>query len=212
MAMVGALRLDGHHVTGFDCAEALTEQGAPVAIDLMVVDLNLPGEDGISLARRLRSVQPEVGIVMVTARSRTADKRLGYESGADIYLTKPVALDELGAAIGALSRRLRPAPAISPSLRLDGRRLVLEGPCGAVSLSAHEAAVLAAFARAPERRIEVWQIAEIVNRSADLPHRNAINVMVFRLGRKLLRAGADSRPIQVIRNWGYQLCLELVLA
>jgi DNA-binding response OmpR family regulator len=210
-AIVGALVGQGHHVVGLDCAEALAEQRDALAIDLMVVDLNLPGEDGISLARRLRDTQPEIGIVMVTARGRAADKRIGYENGADIYLAKPVSLEELTAAISALSRRLRSARLPGMAMRVDARRLTLNGPAGMGRLSAQEAALLAAFARAPDHRLESWQIIEILDQADRVPSRNAMNVMMSRLAAKLRQAGASERPIRAIRNWGYQFCEPITL-
>lgn len=210
-AIVGALVGQGHHVVGLDCAEALAEQSDALAIDLMVVDLNLPGEDGISLARRLRDTQPEIGIVMVTARGRSVDRRIGYENGADIYLAKPVSLDELTGAIFALSRRLNRAHLPKRSILVDAHRLALKGPDGHQRLSAQEAALLAAFARAPDHRLESWQIIEIFDQAERAPNRNAMNVTISRLAAKLRQAGAAERPIRSIRNWGYQLCEPIAL-
>lgn len=85
---VEVLNQQGHHAVGFPGAEELNDVFS--GFDLLIVDLNLPGEDGLSLARRFRLALPDAGIVMVTAREQAADKVRGYESGADIYLTKPV--------------------------------------------------------------------------------------------------------------------------
>ena len=211
-AIVGALIGQGHHVVGLDCAEALVEQSDALSIDLMVIDLNLPGEDGISLARRLRETQPEIGIIMVTARGRTVDKRIGYENGADIYLAKPVSLEELTAAIFALSRRLRRPRLLKTAILVDAHRLALNSPKGSQRLSAQEAALLAAFTRAPDHRLESWQIIEIFDQADRIPSRNAMNVMISRLAAKLRQAGASDRPIRAIRNWGYQLCEPIALA
>ncbi len=198
-------------MVGFDCAEALAEQGLTLRIDLVVLDLNLPGEDGLSLTRRLRATNPEIGIIMMTARTRTDDKRIGYESGADIYLAKPVSLEELTAAIQALSRRLRPAGAPSLGLVLDTVRLTLGGPGGMTALSAPEAALLAAFARAQDHRLETWQIIVVLEQADRAPNRNALNVTISRLAAKLRQSGTAAQPIRSIRNWGYQLCEPIVL-
>jgi len=212
-AIVDALNAEGHHVVGFDCAEALVEQSQILWIDLMVVDLNLPGEDGLALTRRIRAIQPQIGIIMVTARARTVDKQVGYESGADIYLTKPVALDELRAAIQALARRLAPSAVVSGGvLTLDGRGLTLRGGLATLALSAPEAALLSAFSRAPDKRLETWQIMEILDRTERASSRSTLNVMIFRLSRKLRQTGSSDRPIRAIRGWGYQLCETLLLS
>lgn len=211
-AIVGALAGEGHHVIGLDCAEALPEQGRTLRIDIVVVDLNLPGEDGISLTRRLRATDPDVGIIMMTARARIDDKRIGYESGADIYLAKPVSLDELSAALLALSRRVRRAPAPLAGLMVDTVRLALGGPKGTAPLSSSEAALLAAFARAQDHRLETWQIIEVLEQADRAPSRNALTVTISRLSAKLRQAGAAPRPIRAIRNWGYQLCEPVTLS
>lgn len=211
-AILGALGGEGHHAVGFDCAEALVEQSGALRIDLMVIDLNLPGEDGLSLARRMRATDPDIGIIMMTARTRSDDKRIGYESGADIYLAKPVSLDELSAAILALSRRLRPRPSPASTLTMDTGRLTLGGPAGQTSLSAPEAALLAAFVRAQDHRLETWQIFEVLGQADRVPNRNAVNVALSRLSGKLRQSGAGERPFRSIRGWGYQLCEPVILA
>lgn len=211
-AIVGILRGEGHSVVGLDCAEALTEQHQLLTIDLMVVDLNLPGEDGMSLAQRIRRVQPEIGIVMVTARDRIADRTAGYESGADIYLTKPVSFEELRAAIQSLARRLKPAAMAQSGLALEARTLTLRGEFGSVGVSSQEASLLAAFARAPDGRLEVWQILEIFPRMEQSDGRGAIRVMIFRLTKKLTEVTGHPRSIRAIRKWGYQLLVPIRLS
>ena len=104
--IVEELRLAGHTTLGVESAEELNERLEIQNIDLLILDLNLPGEDGISLGRRIRLTDPDIGIIMLTARSQLAEKVLGYESSADIYLTKPASMEELNAAINSLKRRI----------------------------------------------------------------------------------------------------------
>lgn len=85
-------------VTGVDCAEAVCELPSRQVFDVAVLDLNLPGEDGLVLAQRLRAAQPALGIVMMTARREREDRLQGYQHGADVYLGKPVDADELALA------------------------------------------------------------------------------------------------------------------
>jgi adenylylsulfate kinase len=75
----------------------------------MIIDINLPGENGISLSKRMRRDHPNIGIIMLTVNDKTGDAALGYDNGADMYLTKPTSKDELIAAVRSLSRRLRSA-------------------------------------------------------------------------------------------------------
>ena len=210
-ATVEALTAQGHVVRGVDCAEALPDERGPWPIDLMVVDLNLPGEDGISLARRIRTAQPEVGIIMVTARNQLKQRLAGYESGADIYLTKPTSIDELLAAITALGRRIKPPAPVDQPLTLDLATFSLRGPQGVASLSAHEAALLAALVRARDHQLETWQLIALSFKEVNEASKRALEVQVVRLRKKLVQAGAPEQPIKVIRGQGYKLCVGLTL-
>jgi DNA-binding response OmpR family regulator len=205
---VEALRSMGHHVHGVDCAEGLDDEIGAFHIDLLVVDLNLPGEDGISLARRIRAAQPEIGIIMATARGRIDDKVAGYESGADIYLTKPTSVEELTAAVQALSRRLKPDEPGQPFL-LNSAALTLQGRQGSVSLSVHDAAMLAALARAQDQQLEYWQLIALYGEEGC--SKSALEVKIVRLRKKLLQVGAGPHAIKSIRNHGYKLCMKLAL-
>lgn len=212
-ATVDALCLEGHQVLGLDCAEALPEQASWRRIDLMLVDLNLPGEDGLALTQRVRAIQPDIGIIMVTARGLSTDKRRGYDSGADIYMTKPVSLDELNAAIQSLTRRLKPEVVPVAGLTLDLSRQILR--CRdqtEVQLSSQESALLVAFSRAAECRLETWQLIEILKKDSAEDPKAAIEILIARLRKKLLQAGCTELAIKSIRNWGYQMSglLQLV--
>lgn len=208
-SLADALGTRGHHVVAVDCAEAVPEQAELTRLDLAIVDLNLPGEDGLALAQRLREAQPGLGIIMLTARAQSSDKVAGYEHGADIYLTKPVSLQELAGAVQALGRRLKPA-GYDGGLELDTRRLCLIGADGSVTaLKPQEAALLAAFVRAPQQRLEHWQIAGLLGMPDQDINKPALELHIVRLRKKLPGGTDDCSPIKAIRGWGYQLCVAL---
>lgn len=201
------LRGEGHDVVGVDCAEAVSEQ--LTSIDLMLIDLNLPGEDGLDLSRRVRAAQPDMGIIMMTARRLPAEKKLGYESGADIYMPKPVAFEELTAAIASLARRLRTNP-VDNGLSLNLTRLSLNDGAGQhVNVTRCESTMLAAFTRAREQKLENWQLIEILQKDLAQDPKAALELQIVRLRKKLQQAGATSPSILSIRGWGYQLCLKV---
>lgn len=202
----------GHEVRDIPCAEDLGDELASFRADLLVIDLNLPGEDGLSVARRMRAAQPDIGIIITTARNQTRDIANGYGSGADIYITKPFAPEELGAAVTALSRRLGLSRPDTGLLTLDHRLLQLQGPAGAVNLSNHECQLLAALTKARDQRLETWQLLELGGRSVDEAEKRALAVQMVRLRKKLLDAGAGEPTIKGIRGTGYQLCVGIVLA
>ncbi len=209
---VEALCNMGHNAVGVDCAEALDDEIGAFPIDLLVIDLNLPGEDGISLSCRLRAAQPGVGIIMVTSRSQISEKLSGYESGADLYLTKPASVEELGAAVQALARRMKSHEQARPTFLLNLAALFLQGPQGVVSLSSNEAAMLSVLARAPGHRLESWQLIELSGKAEIELSKNALEVQIVRLRKKLTQAGAVNQPIKAVRGQGYQLCIKVAVA
>lgn len=205
-AMVDALRGQGHKVTGLDCAEVLPEQSAWQRVDILVVDLNLPGEDGLSLVARARTMQPDVGVIMVTARSQPEDRQAGYATGADIYLTKPVSLQELSSTIRTLGRRVQASLALQSSLHLDMTRHLLQRPEHPdIQLTGLECALIAALGRSADQRLETWQLIDILGKSSAENPKLALEIGITRLRKKLEQAHCDELHIRSIRGWGYQL-------
>lgn len=205
-AMVDALRGQGHQVTGLDCAEALPEQSAWQRVDILVVDLNLPGEDGLSLVTRARAMQPDVGVIMVTARSQPEERQAGYATGADVYLTKPVSLQELNSTIRTLGRRVQASQALQPSLQLDTTRHLLQRPEHPdIQLTGPECALIAALGRTADQRLETWQLIDILGKSSAENPKLALEIGITRLRKKLEQAQCDELHIRSIRGWGYQL-------
>lgn len=209
---VEALSRRGHHVRGVDSAEALPDEPGLFPIDLLVIDLNLPGEDGISLATRIRAAQPDIGIIMVTARNRVGDRTAGYDSGADIYLTKPTSTEELIAAVQALNRRIHPQDGNASAFLLGMTSMTLTGPQGKASLSSHETSALAAFVRAKDQQLETWQLIELTDKEVTEASKKALEVQIVRLRKKLQQVGAAEPTIKSIRGQGYKLCLKMLLS
>ncbi len=210
-ATVATLAAMGHAVRGVDCAEALDEALASFRPDLLLLDLNLPGEDGLSIARRLRAAEPDIGIIMVTARNQVHDVTRGYGSGADIYVTKPTSPEELSAAIHALARRLRPPARTGTPLVLNIHALQLQGPQASIDIAGHEYQLLAALARARDHRMETWQLLELLGKPIEELEKRTLAVQIVRLRKKLLDAGAREPTIKALRGSGYQLCIALEL-
>jgi DNA-binding response OmpR family regulator len=209
---VEALAQRGHNVRGVDSAEALPDEPGLFPIDLLVIDLNLPGEDGISLAARIRTAQPDIGIIMVTARNQVRDRMAGYDSGADIYLTKPTSSEELIAAVRALTRRIRPDEPGDCLLTVQLASLNLLGTKDKVGLSSHEASLLAALVRAKDQQLETWQLIALTDKEVTELSKKALEVQIVRLRKKLQQAGAQEPSIKAIRGQGYRLCVKVALS
>jgi DNA-binding response OmpR family regulator len=207
--LCAGLLSDGHKVTGLSCAEELEDQGGVDHADAFLIDINLPGEDGLSLARRVRKAHPLVGIVILTARSQLDDKLEGYDCGADLYLTKPVDMRELRAAFRSFARRRQATLLQLAPQALVLHRLDLKGSTGAVKLSVQEVVLLTAMARAPAGKLETWQFAELLAQPLDDAFKASLAVRMVRLRKKLNEAGAEGIAIESIRQFGYQLTVAI---
>ena len=204
-----ALCKDGHHVIPLSCAEELEDQAGSDHADAFLIDINLPGEDGLALAKRIRKAHPLVGIIMLSARSALDDKLNGYDCGADIYLTKPVSLPELSAALRSFARRrMATLTHITPQ-GLTLNKLELQGKQTTVKLTTQEAIVLTALARAPAGRLETWQIADLLGAEVDEPFKASLAVRMVRLRKKLMDTGAEGVVIESLRNIGYKLTTHI---
>jgi DNA-binding response OmpR family regulator len=211
-AMLAFLQQQGHYVRGVPMAEDIDDVTGGFIPDVYVIDLNLPDEDGLSLTRRLRAAQPNVCIVITTARAQIGDKVLGYESGADLYLTKPVDSRELMAGVSALGKRLRTLGQNHPAFVLDLERMQLSGPSGKVELTASDVLVLSALVRAPGKKLERWQMAEILGGNGTEPKpASTLEMRITRLRRKLAEVGAPSPQIKALHKVGYALCTPVVM-
>jgi DNA-binding response OmpR family regulator len=180
----------------------------------MLLDLNLPGEDGLSLASRLKHTHPLMRIIMMTTRTGLADRVSGYDAGADLYMPKPISLDELLAAVRSISRQidadLRGVAAQTEGLlRLNTLQLRLHGAQGTVSLSRVEVTLLTALARAPGQRLEHWQLIEAMGQDVDNATQTNLAVRMSRLRSKLSQLGCTGDALRSLRASGYQLCIML---
>jgi DNA-binding response OmpR family regulator len=212
-----ALEEAGHRVTALSCAEELEDEAGGQPVDLFLIDLNLPGEDGLSLTERVRAAYPLAGVILVTARSSLQDKLEGYARGADLYLSKPVEVPELCAAVAALGRRRQRETTLVQQQRADlfilnQLRMHIRKPGHEPqSLSASEVSILSAFSRAPGQRLAHWQIAETLGLDPNAYAKASLEVRIVRLRRKLVDTGAPPTCIESVRNHGYQLCIALQL-
>lgn len=209
-ATVDFLQTQGHHVTGVVCAEEVDATPTRDLPDLYLIDVNLPGEDGFSLANRIRESQPLAGIVLLTARGQLSDRLDGYASGADMYLVKPIEQAELQACLGSLGRRLKTVLHPHPEeLVLNTQTLTLSGPLGNTPLTQGEGLLLAALCRAAGRKLERWQAMQLVDaKDKGLVPAN-LEMRISALRRKLVACGGPDDAIRTLRGVGYALCCPI---
>jgi len=197
----------GMAVRGVGNARAMDEAIAVRRPDVILLDLGLPEEDGVSVARRL-SADPRSGVIVITARGRVDDRVLGLEAGADIYLVKPLDMRELEAAIVSVTRRrTRAAPPPPAPWRLDAARWQLKSPGGiAVALSEAELRLLLPFFEAPEAVVDRQTLAARIETDP-----RYIDVLVHRLRRKVEADAGEVLPLRTVRARGYAFAASAVL-
>jgi two-component system phosphate regulon response regulator OmpR len=210
------------YLTGQGFAVRLAGSGAELdarlaewPANLLILDVNMPGEDGLAIARRLRTGGGGVPILMLTAGSDVVDKVLGLEMGADDYLTKPFDLRELRARVRSLLRRtMTPEPPVAPpepdryvrfgKVRLDlhGRQLV-DDEDQPQRLTAMEFDLLEAFARHPNRALSRDRLLDLAHNSSWEAFDRSIDIRVARLRRKVEPDPAKPRVIKTVHGVGY---------
>jgi two-component system response regulator MprA len=175
--------------------------------DLVVLDVMLPGMDGLEVCRRLRAGEPNLPVLMLTAKDRVPDRVAGLDAGADDYLVKPFAFDELLARIRALLRRARPLETDLLSfadLTLDPRTREVRRGERRIDLTTREHDLLEFLLRHPRQVLSRDQLFQGVWGSDFLGGSNVIDVSVMRL-REKLESGGEPRLIWAVRGVGYAL-------
>ena len=224
--MLGLLRdyleASGYRVSTAANGREMRQELAGHRIDLVVLDLMLPGEDGLSLCRDLRARgEDHIPVLMLTARGDEADRVLGLEMGADDYLAKPFATRELLARIRAVLRRTRMLP---PNLRqapgakelafgdwrLDTTaRHLLDAQGTVVPLTGGEYRLLMVLIEHPQRVLTRDQLLNLTQgRDAD-PLDRSIDLLISRLRRRLRDESREPRYIKTVRSEGYVFCAEV---
>ena len=180
--------------------------------EILILDLNLPFEDGIDITKRIRTSLPQLGIIILSARVRSSDRKDGYESGADIYLTKPTNPVELVSVIQNLYRRLKPVKSPSNWL-LDTLKNTLTSPAGdEVKVTGSETLLLKELILHGRFATHDDLISYVGNPDKDEEsNKLRIEVLISRLRKKLSPYVDPSLFINVLRGRGYQLKIPIEL-
>jgi DNA-binding response OmpR family regulator len=220
--LVRILRESGYEATGAEDGGALRRLMAERPVDLILLDIMLPGETGLDLCRSVRA-DSAAAVIMVSARGKEADRVAGLDVGADDYIAKPFGRSEVLARIRAVLRRstsqAHPAtPAAPESLSFSGwryrpRQCELIAPSGAeVTLTGAEHELLLALLRNPQRTIGRERLLELARGRLGHASDRSVDVLISRLRRKM-GDGEASRPmIHTVRGIGYMLAVEVEAA
>jgi two-component system, OmpR family, response regulator len=206
-SMCAFLEASGFDVRGAGDGPGLDRLWAGRPANVLVLDVNLPGEDGYAIATRMRTAFG-VGIIMLTARQRADDRITGFECGADNYLIKPVVLRELAAAVKGLSRRLGPPPPQENALpfvwSFDQVNWSLAAPNGvAVALTTAEFCLLNALATTPGVPVAGDDLLRALGKTVIETNRSSLDSVLSRLRRKVEGQTGLPLPVKAVRSLGY---------
>lgn len=206
--MLPVLRAAGFEAVGMDSALQLYRTWAGSPFDLVLLDIGLPDDDGVEIARHLRGLSPSLGVVVYTGRGRSSDRMRGLRAGVDAYLVKPLDMDEVVETLrNVRDRRSMQAPSDSSGVAgwsLDRQGWSLATPSGTtVPLNQAERQIMAALAASP--RAPVAREALIACLTGDVdgfdPHR--LEMLVYRLRQKCREVSGEALPLRAIRGVGY---------
>ena len=180
--------------------------------DLVVLDVMMPGEDGVSFCRRLRETR-EMPILLLTAKGETSDRIAGLEAGADDYLAKPFEPKELLLRINSILRRVPPAEPedVTPkvlslgNLRYDVEKGAMWEGEQLVRLTATESQLMRIFATCPGEAVSRSKLVEDLGRDGGQAQERAVDVQITRLRRKIESDPKQPRYLQTVRGAGYML-------
>ena len=206
------LREHGHRTSLARDGREMWQALESAAIDLVILDIMLPGSNGLNLCREIRQTS-NVPVIMVTALGSDADRIVGLEIGADDYLAKPFNPRELVARVNAVLRRARAEPGVPRSTQhllqfagwvLDARRREVVNPAGVVvDLSTGEYDLLVTFLEHPQRVLTRDQLMDSAKNRAATGFDRAIDIQVSRLRKKLDTSIDGQAMIKTIRGTGY---------
>lgn len=210
------LEMNGYKVSKADGGPALRKLVEQGRVDLAVLDVTMPGEDGLSLARWMRE-RCGAGVIMLTARDSVVDRVVGIEMGADDYVTKPFDLRELLARVKAVLRRVGRIQSVQDDGGATGHREVRFGPCRLdldahklfgpgdreIPLTAMEFDLLRAFAERPNRVLTRDQLLDLAHNRDFEPFDRSIDIRIARIRRKIEPDPAKPAVIKTVRGAGY---------
>jgi DNA-binding response OmpR family regulator len=211
------LRANQFTVYGVSSGAALNDLITAEPIDMFIIDLNLPGEGGLSICKRLRQALPNSGIVIMTGRVALHDRLAGYShGGADFYLTKPVSPDELVLVLLSLGKRVKKiSQAGEWNLSVRDRILLGPDPWQKLRLTSREKTFLVALSHAKDHTLESGALCDLF--SAENVEvgmsKHALEELIARLRKKFKSVQTDGAEPAIKSVWGigYQLCVPITL-
>lgn len=211
--------LKGYRVTALENAQRMRDllEDDEARVDLAIVDVSMPGEDGLSLTRHMRETS-DLAVIMLTAFGEAVDRIVGLEMGADDYIAKPVDLRELEARVRAILRRVRRVASVSNTGQADSEpnvvpmgicqldmnsRKLFGGDGAEIPITAMEFDLLNAFAGHANRVLTRDQLLEMAHNRDWEPFDRSIDIRIARIRRKIEQDPSKPQIIKTVRGAGY---------
>lgn len=207
------LHMSGYSAWGAACGEDFYRRLRVDPVDILILDVGLPGESGFEIACHLRSSRPDIGIIILSARDQVADRLQGLGNGADCYLVKPVDFQELIANIDAVWRRVRAYRAVpqdrvkegaAEAWTLDQESWQLASPEGRlIGLTSKEFLLLRALFSAQGETVSKPAVVEALGGNPEAFDYHRIDVLLSRLRKKWRAATGSELPVRTVQSTGY---------
>jgi DNA-binding response OmpR family regulator len=196
---------NGYSATGVGSALELDEYFKHYYANVLILDINLPGEDGFSIAKRYRAAYPDINIIMLTTKQEVKDKVTGYQSGADIYLSKPVSVEELSAAVFSIKRRISTVHNSMVNIYFNVVKREIANDQHSVKLTQQQTKLLEGIIEAPENCLSHHELLNLIGKDFSEANQKALAVCIYRLNKKLSEVGLEDVAIKSDWNQRYQL-------
>lgn len=203
------LQLDGYDIRAVGSAREFYQELTTHCFAVAILDIGLPDEDGLTLARHLRATS-RCGVIILSARSMVDDRISGYQSGADTYMIKPVDCRELTAAIDSLLQRPYPVTLTSNAWHFDPDQWLLTSPSQvAVNLTGMELKLMRRLVIKPGETVERSELLMSIYGRDDEHAGRALEALIRRLRQKIIKTCSEPSPIKTFHGVGYSFSSPL---
>ena len=211
-AMASYLNLEGFLADGVGSTSAANAWLKTHAVDIIVLDVGLPGQDGITWLSQSGAAKDK-GIVMATARGELPDRLRGLNAGADAYLVKPIELEELRAIVHNVAQRLHRGQEPSPQgWRLNATNWLLTSPAGdTLKLTQSETVLLNALATRPGQTMPREQLIQALGHESDTYDPRRMEILVRRLRNKIELTTSSPLPLETVHGLGYAFAADITV-
>lgn len=199
----------GHRVTSF--ADAETFCADTMQYDLYLIDIGLPGEDGLSLAQRVRRRDQKARIFVLTAHDENQKRIDSFRTGVELFLAKPVDPEQLVSAVSLVTMPHDHQAPDGLEFSLDLASGILKGPASAIKLSSSEVALVKRLVDLRQLPLSVAEVADALNVGADHLHTGTLEARISILRKKIVEVGGSRNAIASVRKYGYKINQKILL-